>query len=123
MPKDLEKRKGVILRLLLVIIFVFIGILITNKTSIYIIIGIIAIVFSYLFLKDYLWIFLVISIPSLSLGKCLYIPITTGWIYEARLAEVFLGLALIGFLSDKFLKVYNISIYQLLDYANRKIKL
>ncbi len=59
--------------------------------------------FLFWFFKDRLWILLVLSIPALLLGEVLSIPITSEWVYEARLSEALLFSAFTIFVLDCYI--------------------
>ena len=102
--KKINKNRGILLkRVLWVIVPFLLAILALGKVSLTIIFGVLAIYLIFIFAKDKIWYLLILTIPSLVFGKILYIPITSTWIYEARFAEVFLGLVLIIFVLDIFL--------------------
>lgn len=102
--KKINKNRDILLkRALWVIVPFLLAILVLDKVSLTIIFGVLAIYLIFIFAKDKIWYLLILTIPSLVFGKILYIPITSTWIYEARFAEVFLGLVLIIFVLDIFL--------------------
>ena len=98
-----EKEQNILERLVILISGAFIFLLIFNKASFFICLGIVVIALIYAFGRNYLWLFLVLAPISLILGQIIYIPITTGWIYEASLAEIFLGLTAAVFFLDIYL--------------------
>ena len=102
--KKINKNRDILLRRVLWVIVPFLlAILVLDKANLTIILGVLAIYLIFVFAKDKIWHLLVLAIPSLVFGKILYIPITNTWIYEARFAEIFLGLVSIIFLLDIFL--------------------
>ncbi|MCU0679448.1 MAG: O-antigen ligase family protein [Planctomycetes bacterium] len=66
--------------------------LIFNKASIFVVVALVFICLALLIFKDKAWILLVLAAPTLALGQVIYIPVTTGWVYEARAAELVLVL-------------------------------
>lgn len=103
MEKYQKNREILIKRLLYVIAGFLILLLFFDKASLSIILGVIILALAYAFGRDKIWILLVLVIPGLIFGKVLYIPVTDGWVYEARLAEIFLGLIFAVFILDIFL--------------------
>ncbi|MCK4539556.1 O-antigen ligase family protein [Candidatus Parcubacteria bacterium] len=109
--KKINKNRDILLRRALWVIVPFLlAILALDKVSLITIFGILAVYLIFVFAKDKIWYLLVLAVPSLVFGKILYIPITNTWVYEARFAEVFLGMVLIVFISDVFLnnKIINL---------------
>jgi len=98
-----EKEQNILERLVILIGGVFIFLLISGKASLFVCLSIAVIALIYAFGRNYLWLFLVLAPISLVLGQIIYIPITTGWIYEASLAEIFLGLTAVVFFLDVYL--------------------
>ena len=74
-----------------------------NLASYYIISAILFIFFGYLFFKDKLYFFSILSIPALAYGQFIYFPITVNWVYEASLTEILLILVFSIFFIDKFI--------------------
>lgn len=54
-------------------------------------------------LRRDIWVLVPLVIPSLLVGRVLYFPITNNWMYEATLAEVFLGVAFIVLILDRYI--------------------
>ena len=98
-----EKEQNILERLIILIGGVFIFLLISGKASLFLCLGIAVIALVYALGRKYLWIFLVLAPISLIFGQIIYIPITTGWVYEASLAEIFLGLTAAVFFLDIYL--------------------
>ncbi|MFH1823068.1 MAG: O-antigen ligase family protein [Patescibacteria group bacterium] len=99
----LDKNLSLLKRFLIIIVPFFLFLIIFNQININIILGIFLLILAYFLFKDYLWIFLVLAIPSLVFGEIVNISITSSWVYEARVAEVLLLTAVIIFLSEKFI--------------------
>lgn len=99
----LKNRNQTILRLMFFIVPLFILLLLFNKINLSIVLGISFIAFFYAFFREQNWILLILAIPSLSFGQVINIPISAGWVYEARLAEIFLMFSAIVYILDIFL--------------------
>ncbi|MFH1427345.1 MAG: hypothetical protein ABIG60_02345, partial [Patescibacteria group bacterium] len=99
----LDKNLSLLKRFLVIIVPFFLFLIIFNQININIILAIFLLILAYFLFKDYLWIFLVLAIPSLVFGEIVNISITASWVYEARVAEVLLLSAIIIFLSEKFI--------------------
>jgi len=99
----LKDRDTTIIRLLFFIVPLLALLLIFNKTSLSIALGFSFVAFFYAFFREYNWVLLILAIPSLSFGKVINIPISASWVYEARLAEIFLILSITVYVLDIFL--------------------
>ncbi|RLC39088.1 hypothetical protein DRH27_00605 [Candidatus Falkowbacteria bacterium] len=98
-----EKELNILERLVILIGGVFLFLLISGKASLFLCLGIAIIALIYFLGRKYLWLFLVLAPISLIFGQIIYIQITTGWVYEASLAEIFLGLAAVVYFLDIYL--------------------
>lgn len=96
------KRNELFIRLLIFVIPAYSLILILDKANLTVILGILAIGLFYLAGRRHVWLLPLLALPSLTLGHVLYIPITTGWIYEARAGEILLLLAAAVYLLDLY---------------------
>jgi len=96
----IEERKDRAVRLIFLLAPVLFFLILYNKVSLSLIIGVIVLCVLYLFFKNYLCALLIISIPSLTLGKILNISITANWVYEARLAEILILISALLFILD-----------------------
>ena len=96
----IKERKEQLGRFMFLLVPLLFFLILYNKVSLSIIAGLIILCVLYLFFKDYLWLFLVASAPSLIFGKILNISITTNWVYEARLAEILILMTASVFILD-----------------------
>lgn len=99
----LDNKKEIFWRLSAVIAPLFLFLMLFNLISVYTILGLALLAFVYVFLRRHIWVFLALAAPSLVLGKIIHFYITSSWVYEMTLAEVFILLAAAIFLLDKFL--------------------
>jgi len=99
----LKNRNRTIIRLLFLIVPLLVLLLIFNKASFSIALGISFVALFYAFFKEHNWVLLVLAVPSLSFGQVINIPISASWVYEARLAEIFLLLSAAIYILDIFL--------------------
>lgn len=97
---NLEERKDLLVRLVFVLAPLLFFLILWDKASWFVVLASLAITLMYVFLRPHLWLFLALSLPSLSLGKVVNIPVTANWVYEARLAEIFLGLVAVLYILD-----------------------
>lgn len=103
MEKYNKNRDILIKRLLFMVVVFLLFLTALDKVSVSIIFGIIILASVYAFLRENIWLLLIVTVPSLIFGKVLFIPITPGWIYEAHLAEILLGLVFAVYFLDIFL--------------------
>lgn len=89
----LNNNIQVLKRLTIVAAPVLVLVLVLNKASLFVIIAVAAITAALIFFKNKTWLLLALAAPTLAIGTVVYIPVTTGWIYEARVAELLLALA------------------------------
>lgn len=87
---------------LLVILALFIP-LFFNLANYYFISAVLIIFLGWIFFRDKLHYFLILSIPALAYGQFIYFPVTVNWIYEASLTEVLIILIFLIFLINKFI--------------------
>jgi len=95
-------RTDIFKRLVLLVIPVYALILVLDKASLTVVVGILGIALFYVLARQYTWVLPLLALPSLTLGHVLYIPITTGWIYEARAGEVLLLVAAAVYFLDLY---------------------
>jgi len=110
MEKYQKNREKILKRLIILLAGPLFLLLTLDKVSFSIIFAILLLAFAYLFLRKKLWLVLLCVIPGLVFGKMIFISITSGWVYEARLSELLLLLAFVVFvldiiLNDKFISL------------------
>ncbi len=98
-----NNRIATFIRLMVLVVPLFTVSIIFEKVGLFILAGILFATIYFLFLRKYLWFLLVVSVPSLCLGKIVDIPITANWVYEARAAEIFLLITAVLYFLDAFL--------------------
>ena len=96
-------KSGYFWRLALFFASLLIFSIIFNKASLVLIFTVLAVTVIFIFFKDKIWLLLILAVPALTLGEVISIPVTLNWVYEARLSEIFLVLAALVFLLDKYL--------------------
>jgi O-antigen ligase len=74
-----------------------------NLTNYYLFAGIIITALAYAVLRKNLWVLIALSLPALTLGQFIFIPITYSWVYEASLSEILIVLAAIVFFLDIYI--------------------
>ncbi len=99
----LKNRNQIFFRLSLLLVFALFVLLFFNKISLSILLFVLGMSLFYVFFRKQLWLFFLLSIPSLVFGKILNLRITDSWIYEARLSEILILLVLFVFVLDVFL--------------------
>lgn len=82
-------------------VLVYFGLLFLNLANYFLLLAIFVLIIAYIF-KDYIWILLVLAVPSLIFGTFLKFQINPNWIYEASLAEVFIVIGFLILLIDIF---------------------
>jgi len=100
--RKIEKKDLKSLKLYLLLAFAFVFFSFFDKVSPVIILGSVLLFITAIFFKKNLFYFLIISIPFLSLGKVLFIPVTQNWIYEARVPEISFLFVFLVYILDKF---------------------
>ena len=92
-----------LIKLSLLVILVLAVSVFFNLAGAYIIFASLAIFWGWVFFRDKLHFFLVLSIPALAYGQFISFPITVNWVYEASLTEVLIILVFLIFIIDKFI--------------------
>ncbi len=96
----IKYRRSIFLRILILLVPLFLLPFVLDGSA-YFVLGIGLSAASYFLLfRNQLWCLLVLSPVSLSLGSIMNIPVSNDWVYEARLAEIFLLLAAFLYLLD-----------------------
>ncbi|OIO07721.1 hypothetical protein AUJ27_01970 [Candidatus Falkowbacteria bacterium CG1_02_37_44] len=114
--ENLNEAKQKFIKLLALVVLLFLFLIIFNLASLYTIFAIIFLFISYLLLRNYIWLFLILALPALAFGQFINIPLTVNWVYEASLTEVLIITATLIFFIDKFInsKIGGIKINSLL---------
>lgn len=96
-------RIGIFIRLMFLIVPLFALSIFFEQAGLFVLVSIVFSVLYFLFMRKYLWVLLVLVVPSLAIGKMIDIPITATWVYEARAAELFLIIAGAMYFLDSYL--------------------
>jgi len=100
--KELINNKNKFIRLLILTIPLYLGIFFLSLANFYTILGIFFLSLAYFF-RNKIWLLLILAVPALTLGQFINFEIRPGWIYELSLTELFIFVAAVIFLIDKFI--------------------
>lgn len=101
--ENLAENKQKLIKLSLLTVLPLLFLIIFNLVNLYLILAVIFLFFGYLFLRNHLWLLLVLALPVLALGQFINIPVVASWVYEASLSEILIIAAAMLFIIDKFI--------------------
>ena len=101
--ENLAENKQKLIKLLMLTVLPLLFLIIFNLANLYVILAIFFLFFGYLFLRNYLWLFLILALPALAFGQFINFPVAANWVYEASLSEILIIGAAMLFFIDKFI--------------------
>jgi O-antigen ligase len=109
--KNLANNPNFIKRIVFIFLcfLMYFGLLYLNLANYFLILAIFVLIVAYIF-KDKIWLLLILTVPSLSLGSFLHLQVNPNWVYEASLAEVFILIVFLVSILDLFLSSKKVKI-------------
>lgn len=99
----LAENKQKLIKLLMLTVLPLLFLIIFNLANLYLILAVFFLSLGYLFLRNRLWLLLILALPALVFGQFINISVAANWVYEASLSELLVIAAALIFFIDKFI--------------------